>query len=165
MDQPPREAHASLFAHGFALRLAWQGVMVGVLTLAAYFLGEYVLSDPGQASSTANTMAFATLTLCQLFHAFDVRSERASLLHIGLLSNRAMNRAFLVGMAMQLAVLCIPPLQAIFNTVPMSPMEWAVVLALAVTPVVVCEAVKAAGRGRVRRKPAGQAGKEALLSR
>ena len=165
MEQPPRDAHASLFAHGFALRLAWQGAMVGLLTLAAYFLGEYVLSDPGQASSTANTMAFATLTLCQLFHAFDVRSERASLLHIGLLSNRAMNRAFLVGMAMQLAVLCIPPLQAIFNTVPMSPMEWAVVLALAVTPVVVCEAVKAAGRGRVRRKPAGQAGKEALLSR
>ena len=47
MSQPPRDAHASLFAHGFAFRLAWQGVMVGLLTLAAYFLGEYVLSDPG----------------------------------------------------------------------------------------------------------------------
>ena len=59
MSQPPRDAHASLFAHGFAFRLAWQGVMVGLLTLAAYFLGEYVLSDPGEAHAAANTMAFA----------------------------------------------------------------------------------------------------------
>ena len=78
MEQGPRDTRASLFAGGFALRLAWQGAMVGLLTLTAYFLGEYVLSDPGEAAASANTMAFATLTLCQLFHAFDVRSERAS---------------------------------------------------------------------------------------
>ena len=151
MSQPPRDAHASLFAHGFAFRLAWQGVMVGLLTLAAYFLGEYVLSDPGEAHAAANTMAFATLTLCQLFHAFDVRSERSSLFHIGVFSNPAMNKAFLIGLTMQLAVLCVPPLQVVFSTVPMSPLEWAVVLALAITPVVVCELAKAVSRGRTRR--------------
>ena len=150
MSQPPRDAHASLFAHGFAFRLAWQGVMVGLLTLAAYFLGEYVLSDPGEAHAAANTMAFATLTLCQLFHAFDVRSERSSLFHIGVFSNPAMNKAFLIGLTMQLAVLCVPPLQVVFSTVPMSPLEWAVVLALAITPVVVCELAKAVSRGRTR---------------
>lgn len=148
MAQKPREARESLFAHGFAWRLAWQGVMVGVLTLAAYFLGEYVLSDPGMASATANTMAFATLTMCQLFHAFDVRSERASLFHIGVFSNPAMNKAFVVGMLMQLSVLCVPPLQRIFSTVPMGLTEWAVVLGLAVTPLVVCEIVKAIRRWR-----------------
>ena len=156
MEQAPRDARASLFSRAFSLRLAWQGAMVGLLTLTAYFLGEYVLSDPGEAHAAANTMAFATLTLCQLFHAFDVRSERASLLHIGVFSNAAMNRAFLIGLVMQLSVLCVPPLQAVFNTVPMSPVEWAVVLCLAVTPVVVCEAAKAAGRAgarRVRRVP------------
>ena len=150
MAQPPRDAHASLFAHGFALRLAWQGVMVGLLTLAAWFLGEFVLAAPGGASP-ANTMAFATLTLCQLFHAFDVRSERASLFHIGVCSNPAMNKAFLIGLAMQLAVLCVPPLQAVFGTVAMGPAEWAAVLALAIAPVVVCEVVKAAGRAGTRR--------------
>ena len=150
MSQPPRDAHASLFAHGFAFRLAWQGVMVGLLTLAAYFLGEYVLSDPGEAHAAANTMAFATLTLCQLFHAFDVRSERSSLFHIGVFSNPAMNKAFLIGLTMQVAVLCVPPLQVVFSTVPMSPLEWAVVLALAITPVVVCELAKAVSRGRTR---------------
>ena len=150
MAQPPRDAHASLFAHGFALRLAWQGVMVGLLTLAAWFLGKFVLTAPGGASP-ANTMAFATLTLCQLFHAFDVRSERASLFHIGVCSNPAMNKAFLIGLAMQLAVLCVPPLQAVFGTVAMGPAEWAAVLALAIAPVVVCEVVKAAGRAGTRR--------------
>ena len=143
MDRPPRDARESLFTRKFSLRLLWQGAMVGLLTLGAYFLGEYVLSDPGEAYQAANTMAFATLTLCQLFHAFDVRSEERSLFHIGVFSNRAMNRAFLVGLGMQLAVLCLPPLQRIFQTVPLNPVEWTVVLGLAVTPVVVCELGKA----------------------
>lgn len=153
MEQPPRDAHASLFARDFAFRLAWQGAMVGLLTLAAYFLGEYVFSSPDRAGA-ANTMAFATLTLCQLFHAFDVRSERASLLQIGVFSNPAMNRAFLAGAAMQLCVLCVPPLQRVFGTVSMSGAEWAAVLALAFAPVAVCEAVKALDRAGRRRKDA-----------
>jgi len=146
MEERPRNARESLFTREFSLRLLWQGGMVGALTLAAYLLGEYVLSDPSQAAASANTMAFATLTLCQLFHAFDVRSERQSLFHIGFTSNPAMNRAFLAGVAMQLAVLCLPPLQAVFRTVPMSIVEWAVVLALAAAPVLVCEVGKALSR-------------------
>ena len=63
--------------------------------------------------------------------------------HIGVFSNPAMNKAFLAGLGMQLAVLCLPPLQRIFQTVPLNPMEWAVVLLLAMAPVVVCEAGKA----------------------
>jgi len=146
MSQKPRDARESLFAHGFAFRLAWQGVMVGLLTLAAYYLGEYVLSDPKLADATANTMAFATLTMCQLFHAFDVRSEHHSLFHIGVFSNKAMNRAFVTGMIMQLAVLCVPPFQRIFSVTTLDTVEWLVVFALAVTPVVVCETVKAAAK-------------------
>ena len=148
MDRPPRQAGESLFAHGFAFRLAWQGVMVGALTLAAYVLGAWVL--PGCSLAAGNTMAFATLTLCQLFHAFDVRSEEASLLKLGVASNPAMNKAFLIGLAMQLAVLLVPPLQTVFSTVSLSPRAWGVVAGLAVTPVVVCEAVKGFRR---RHKP------------
>ena len=150
MERQPRPARESLFAHGFAFRLIWQGVMVGALTLLAYFLGEYVLSEPGSSGAVANTMAFATLTLCQLFHAFDVRSESASLLHIGVFSNKAMNRAFLAGVVMQLSVLCLPPLQAVFRTVTMDAVQWGTVLALAVTPVIVCETVKAVSRAQSR---------------
>lgn len=146
MEQKPRNAKESLFTKAFSLRLLWQGFMVGALTLAAYWLGEYVLGDPTVADSTANTMAFATLTLCQLFHAFDVRSEDHSLFHIGVFSNRAMNQAFLVGLAMQMSVLCLPPLQAVFSVVFLDPAEWLVVLALAVAPLIICEIEKAARR-------------------
>ena len=148
MSQPPRDAHASLFAHGFAFRLAWQGVMVGLLTLAAYFLGEYVLSDPGEAHAAANTMAFATLTLCQLFHAFNVRSEDRSLLEQGLLSIPALNKAVLAGSVFQLAVLLFPPLQSVFSVVPMDGGQWLTVLLLAAAPIPICELAKALGRRR-----------------
>ena len=141
MDQPPRQAGESLFAHGFALRLAWQGVMVGLLTLAAYVLGAWVL--PGCSLAAGNTMAFATLTLCQLFHAFDARSEEASIFKLGVTSNPAMNKAFLIGIAMQLGVLLVPPLQTVFSTVSLSPRAWGVVAGLALTPVLVCEITKA----------------------
>jgi Ca2+-transporting ATPase len=146
MEEKPRGASDSLFDRAFSLRLLWQGAMVGALTLLAYWLGEYVLGDPSVASATANTMAFATLTLCQLFHAFDVRSEKHSLLHMGIFSNKAMNEAFLVGLAMQMSVLCLPPLQKIFSVVFLDRAEWLVVFALAVAPVIVCEAEKALRR-------------------
>ena len=122
--------------------------MVGLLTLAAYWLGEYVLSDPTMADATANTMAFATLTFCQLFHAFDVRSERQSIARIGLTSNPAMNKAFLVGMALQLSVLLIPPLMSVFQVCALNPVEWLVVLGLSLTPLAVCEVEKAVRRNR-----------------
>ncbi|MFG6353048.1 MAG: calcium-translocating P-type ATPase, PMCA-type [Oscillospiraceae bacterium] len=146
MREKPRPASAPLFDRPFTVRLAWQGLMVGLLTLAAYWLGEYVLSDPAAADATANTMAFATLTFCQLFHAFDVRSETQSIAHIGLLSNPAMNKAFLVGMALQLAVLLIPPLQAVFQVCPLSGVEWLCVLGLSLTPLAICEIEKAVQR-------------------
>ena len=147
MEQPPRRGDAPLFDKAFTLRLAWQGLMVGGLTLAAYFLG---LNHGGE--DAANTMAFATLTLSQLFHAFNVRSEERSLFSQGILSNPAMNRAFLAGMAMQLAVLLIPPLQGVFCVVPLSWRQWLGVLGLAIAPIPICEVVKMA-QNRKKRIP------------
>ena len=148
MREKPRPASQPLFDRAFSLRLAWQGVMVGLLTLAAYWLGEYVLSDPALADATANTMAFATLTFCQLFHAFDVRSETQSIARLGLLSNPAMNKAFLVGMGLQLMVLLAPPFQAIFQVCALNAVEWLVVLGLSLTPLVICEIEKAVRRAK-----------------
>ncbi len=142
MERPPRNASEGLFSRAFTLRLCWQGLMVGGLALTAYFLGQAVMPMPGLAEQTANTMAFATLTLSQLFHAYDVRSEHAGLLSIGLLSNPAMNRAFLVGLAMQLCVLCLPPLQGIFCVISLGLSQWLAVLALSVAPLLICELAK-----------------------
>ena len=144
MDCPPRGREEPLFSKGFSFRLAWQGIMVGGLTLAAYGLGVYFTGD----YAVANTMAFAALTLCQLFHAFDVRSEETSLFRLGFFSNGAMNKAFLAGLALQLAVLLLPPLQGAFGVVPLDLTCWLTLLVLAVAPVVVCEGEKAVRRRR-----------------
>ena len=146
MEEEPREASAGLFDRKFSFRLAWQGLMVGGLTLAAYFLGFTRLAAPGMEGAVANTMAFATLTLCQLFHAFNVRSEDQSLFAQGVLSNPAMDRAFLAGLAMQLSVLLVPPLQGVFSVSPMTPAQWLTVLALAMAPIPICEWAKSASR-------------------
>ena len=142
MEQRPRDARAELFDRRFSLRLAWQGLMVGGLTLAAYFLGLTRLSRPGLEGAAANTMAFATLTMCQLFHAFNVRSEEQSLFRMGPLSNPAMVRAFVTGMLLQLAVLLLPPLQGVFSVLPMDGRQWLAVLLLAAAPIPICEGAK-----------------------
>ncbi|MCI8415619.1 MAG: calcium-translocating P-type ATPase, PMCA-type [Ruminiclostridium sp.] len=158
MARPPRGKEEPLFSKAFSLRLFWQGALVGGLTLLAYQLG-LILSA---SYAVANTMAFATLTLSQLFHAFDVRSEDASLLHIGPFSNSAMNKAFLAGIALQAAVLLLPPLQGAFSVVSLSLEQWGTVLGLAVTPLVVCEAEKALRRRS--RKEAEQTQQEEVLA-
>lgn len=145
MDKPPRGKKEPLFTKAFSRRLAWQGVLVGGITLLAYGLGLR------QGCAVANTMAFATLTLSQLFHAFDARSEETGLLHLGIFSNPAMNKAFLAGLLLQGAVLLIPPLQGAFSVVSMTGAQWGMVLGLALTPLVVCESEKALRRTRRKR--------------
>ena len=148
MKQKPRNPKDSIFAHGFATSMVFYGVLVGLITLAAYVLGEYVLSDPALADGTANTMAFATLVFCELTRAFAVRSERLSIFQIGILSNKTMNKAFLVGLVLQLAVLLIPFLQPIFHITPLTGIEWVVVVLLSLVPLVVSEITKAIGRAK-----------------
>jgi Ca2+-transporting ATPase len=158
MAQPPRRRAEPLFSRAFSLRLAWQGCLVGGLTLLAYGLGVSLWGS----YDIANTLAFSTLTFSQLFHAFDVRSEETSLLRLGLFSNPAMNKAFLAGVALQAAVLLLPPLQGAFGVVALSLHQWSVVLALAVTPLFVCEGAKALRR---RKKHAPHVTEEERLPR
>ena len=153
MTQPPRGKEEPLFSKAFSRRLAWQGALVGGITLLAYGLGLHLTGT----FAVANTMAFATLTFSQLFHAFDVRSETTPLFRLGVLSNKAMNKAFLAGAALQAAVLLAPPLQGAFSVVPLALEQWGMVLALALTPLVVCEAAKLLRPKGRKKSPAGAA--------
>lgn len=143
MKQKPRDSRKSIFADGFAASMIFYGVLVGVITLAAYWLGEYVLSNPNIADGTANTMAFATLVFGELTRAFAVRSEKRSIFSIGVFSNSDMNKAFLVSLALQLAVLFIPFLQEIFKVQSLTGMEWLIVILLSLVPLIVSEITKA----------------------
>ena len=139
MEEGPRNAHGSLFTRDFSLALAWQGLLVGAVTLCAWALGWTMARDGG---ALAGTMAFSTLTLCQLFHAFDVRSDRKTAAELGFASNRAMVKAFLVGAGLLLAALVCPPLRLVFGTVAMPLRAWGWVLLLSLTPAAAGEGAK-----------------------
>ncbi|MBI5822835.1 MAG: cation-translocating P-type ATPase [Chloroflexi bacterium] len=91
---------------------------------------------------TAETMAFVTLSLAELFRAYTVRSERASIFTIGIFSNKYMQYAVGVSIALLLLVCAVPFLQPIFNTHFLSGREWGLVLGLALMPAVAEEITK-----------------------
>ena len=148
MKQKPRDAHKSIFADGFTFNMVFYGILVGAITLGAYWLGEYVLSDPNTADGVANTMAFATLVFGELTRAFAVRSEDRSIFAIGVFSNPSMNKAFLASLAMQLVVLFVPFLQPIFDVQPLTLMQWVIVILLSLIPLAVSEIMKALTSGK-----------------
>jgi P-type Ca2+ transporter type 2C len=96
----------------------------------------------GADVQAAETMAFVTLSLCELFRAYTVRSERASLFQIGIFSNPYMQWAVGSSIALLLAVCTVPFLQNIFNTRFLSAWEWAVVLGLSLVPAITEELTK-----------------------
>ena len=129
------QTSAVLLAFGFGLIWhlgATAAIPAGVNPLA--FLLQF--DWRGVDVQTAETMAFATLSLCELFRAYTVRSERASLFRIGVFSNRYMQYAVGLSIALLLLVCAVPFLQPIFNTHFMDLREWSVVLGLAFIPAV-----------------------------
>jgi Ca2+-transporting ATPase len=91
----------------------------------------------------AESMAFVTLSASELVRAYTARSERASLFRLGVFSNRYMQYAVSLSIVLLLAVVYVPFLQPIFNTVALGPREWLVILPLLVVPSVAAEVTKA----------------------
>ncbi len=132
---------AVLFA--FGLGLIWHLQASAAIPAGANPL-LYILQHDwrGVDVQTAETMAFVTLSLCELFRAYTARSERASLFQIGIFSNRYMQLAVGSSIALLLAVCGIPFLQTIFNTHFMSLREWTVVLGFSLMPAAAEEITK-----------------------
>lgn len=144
-------AQAGVVLAAFGLGLIWHlragdALPAGVNPLA--YLLQY--DWRGVDVQTAETMAFVTLSLCELFRAYTVRAEFASIFRIGVFSNRTMQWAVLVSIALLLLVCTVPFLQPIFNTHVLAPMEWGAVLGLAVLPAIIEEITKFF----LRRRPA-----------
>ena len=91
---------------------------------------------------TAETMAFVTLSLCELLRAYTVRSERASLFQLGVFTNRYMQYAVGASILLLMLVVNVPFLQPIFNTHFLAAREWLWVLGLAILPAVAEELTK-----------------------
>ena len=136
MEQKPVNPRSSMFSGGKGLDIIVQGFMIGALALFAYSIGAKI-----GGHKTGSTFAFAVLGLSQLVHAFNIRSDRP-LLKIGPFSNKYMTAAFVICVAMQVAVICVPALAAIFGATVLTLAQWRIVIVLSLTPFVAVEASK-----------------------
>ena len=160
MTRPPRPKSESIINGSMTIGIAVQTIMQTGAVLGAFLFGLYltpgftvptgesflaaVLSFDwrGLDVQTAETMAFVTLSLCELFRAYTVRSERASIFQIGVFSNKYMQMAVGLSILLLLLVISLPILQPIFNTHFMTPQEWVVVLVLSFLPAIAEEITK-----------------------
>lgn len=127
----------------FVMGLAWH-LETGAIIPAGSNMLSYVLAHDwrGVDVQTAETMAFVTLSMAELFRAYTVRSERASIFRIGIFSNKYMQYAVGISMTLLILVCAVPFLQPIFNTHFLSGREWGLVVGLALLPAVAEEITK-----------------------
>jgi Ca2+-transporting ATPase len=162
MDQKPRAKSEPIINRSMGLGIVIQTIMQTSAVLGAFVMGlawhleagasipdganmlTYILNHDwrGVDVQTAETMAFVTLSLAELFRAYTVRSERASIFAIGLFSNKYMQYAVGASIALVVLVCAVPFLQPIFNTHFLSGREWGMVVGLALMPAVAEEITK-----------------------
>lgn len=138
MNRPPRDPKEGVFSGGMGAMILWQGLMIGFLSLAAYW---FALSW-GRTLPEAHTMAFVTMAMSQLVHSFNVRSMEQSLFTLGLGSNRSLLYAFALSAAATFVVILMPFLRNVFDTAMLRPSDWAFTLGLSLLPLLLVELTK-----------------------
>jgi Ca2+-transporting ATPase len=143
MDQPPRPPGEPIINRLMQIGIIVQTVAITAVTLGAYWIGlmEHPVAE-GEFNTTAATMAFVTLSFSELLRAYTARSERYPLFKIGVFSNKNMNWAVLVSLALLLLVVYVPFLNTIFDTVPLDLRQWEQILPLLLLPSVAAELTK-----------------------
>lgn len=142
MKRPPRDPHQSLLPVRFIVQIAWQGLLIAMVTLVAFAVGMHWHGTEDEDLRRASTMAFMTLALAQVVHVFDSRSEKRSAFTARLFTNGWLWGAVAVCLILQALAVYVPVLQRVLRTVPPTPAEWAVIALCAVAPLVVVEIVK-----------------------
>ena len=140
MTRKPKPKNEGLFANGFGVRIILQGFMFGILSLIAFKIGY---NGTEETLKTGQTMTFFVLAMSQVIQSFNMRSDR-SLFKTGVFTNKTLNKAVLVSMALVLLVL-FTPIRTIFGLVTLSAAQYLICVGLFLIPTVVMEASKAAG--------------------
>lgn len=142
MERPPLDPKKGLFSRGGWLDILIEGLFIGALALLGFVLGRAFWD-----METARTICFCTMSIVELLQAVNCRSEH-SLFKIGLFSNRKMNLALFICLAMQTAVVTVPALSALFGTVPLSAVQWLTVAGLSLFVTLTVEISKALTKGK-----------------
>ena len=139
MDRPPRPPQEPIINKYMQIGILVQTIAITAVTLGAFAIGRFI--DP-EHIEYAETMAFVTLSISELFRAYTARSEFYPLLKIGVFKNKLMNWAVLGSLVLILLVIYVPFLQPIFNTAPLGWEQWLEILPLVLIPSVAAELTK-----------------------
>ena len=155
MDRPPRDSHDGIFAGGLGLDILYQGVLITVITLASYIIGHCVevgyFEMPSGVSPHGMTMAFLTMSMCEIFHSFNMRFQRRSIFS-GRSHNKVLWAAMLGSLLITTLVLEVGPIADAFGFTPVGWAEYGIALALAVLVIPVVELVKFFQRRAAKKK-------------
>ena len=137
MDKKPRDSRKGIFADGLWQRIITEGTMLGILTLVAFSVGNYLYDI-----EVGRTMAFVSLGLLELVHSFNIKSEE-SIFKVGLFENKYLLGAFILGALLQIVVVVIPPVAEVFKLVPLTQAQWMYTFGISILPLVIMEIQKA----------------------
>ena len=145
MSRPPRDSKEGIFAGGMLGDIIYQGILVTVLTLASYIIGNSFevghFAMPNGVSNHGMTMAFLTMSMCEIFHAFNLRSQRKSVFTLKK-QNKVLWLAMIGSLVLTTCVLEIPFLAKAFGFTSIGFKEYITALALAIIVIPIVEIVK-----------------------
>ena len=155
MERPPRPSDDGIFAGGLGWDIAYQGILITVITLVSYIIGHCIevgyFEMPKGVSDDGMTMAFLTMSMCEIFHSFNMRSQRRSVFSLTS-HNKVLWLAMIGSLLLTTVVLEVPFIANAFGFTPVSWTEYGIALGLAVLVIPVVEIVKACQRAHGRRK-------------
>ena len=136
MNRKPVNSKKGIFADGLWNKIIVEGIMIGVLTLVAFSIGnKYYGLEVGR------TMAFLSIGFLELVHSFNVKNEK-SIFEAGLFENKYLLGSFVLGIFIQVIVVIVPTLANIFEVVPLNITQWIITIAISLLPVPVIELQK-----------------------
>ena len=143
MNRQPRKTTDGIFAGGLGFDMMYQGVVLTVLTLAAYFIGHYIEAGVWEVTTSPDgtTMAFLTLSMAEIFHSFNMRSQRGSLFSMKYM-NRALIWSSIASFVATTMVIYVPFLSEAFEFEHISFEEYAIALGLAFLVMPIVEIIK-----------------------
>ena len=139
MEDKPRDPSESLFAGKITIYLVINGLLIGILTLVAFKIGEHIYSN---SLVHAQTMAFVVLSLSQLFFSLNMRSTKKSIFTLGLFTNKFLIGSIVFGILIQVIIISVPFLSKIFKVYSLSFSDWILVTLISMVPLLVNEIVK-----------------------
>lgn len=136
MNKKPRDSKKSIFADGLWNKIFIEGIMLGMLTLLSFSIGNNLYGI-----EVGRTMAFVSLGMLELVHSFNIRSEE-SIFKVGIFENKYLIGAFIIGSLLQIFVVIVPIFAQVFKLVPLNLTQWIYTGIISIIPIVVMEIQK-----------------------